>query len=292
MIRFLRTRYSYDSYMDFWSLVTLSNFHVDYVDEVNLLQPGDIYVMCPMNGEWKPIVEKQLSSPTLLKSVPRVERSVVLLWNLERPYTGLTDYIHDNQALIDSGYVDGVLVSDKRLSDDTGFIFLPMGSCDRLGTPGSVQDKVYDAIHLSCYSYNRGMLFNDPSHPKDKIGPLTIATNGWGADRDQRLKQTRFMINLHQDSNPYIEPLRFALAAAYELIIVSEPCYDPTPYGKPYIHYASKDCLVDYISEYLLPNYVYWNEMGKWMRSLYTGPYSFQNFVMSCLPRIVEEKLK
>ena len=52
---------------------------------------------------------------------------------------------------------------------------------------------------------------------------LTMAPNGWGAERHTYLTNSRSMVHIHQhDGIPTIAPQRFAIAAAYHLPIISE----------------------------------------------------------------------
>lgn len=83
---------------------------------------------------------------------------------------------------------------------------------------------------MSCYSNHRAWLFDSPDKPKAIVWNTAVAPNGWGVERHRRLQQSKFMLATHQDGFPYIEPLRFALAAAYGLLVLSEYCEDLHPY--------------------------------------------------------------
>ena len=133
--------------------------------------------------------------------------------------------------IIEKGYFDHILVSDRALAKISGFTYLTLGGHEGLGFPGPSVAKVYDLIHLSCYSDNRGWLFDDPIKPKGQLFGLKVATNGWGEFRARNLYNSRIMLNVHQDKWPFIEPLRFILATMYGLPIVSEHCTDPYPYN-------------------------------------------------------------
>ena len=109
-----------------------------------------------------------------------------------------------------------------------GLHYVPMGSHEGLGSPGVV--KEYDLIGLMCYSNRRSFVFRCADEMLHKVGNVTLAPNGWGEDRHNRLQRSRFMFNVHQDDFPFIEPLRFALAAAYGLPLVTERCLDMHPY--------------------------------------------------------------
>lgn len=221
MITFAKTRWSYDSYTDFWKLVELSDYPICYVDEMDLSDPAKLYIFAPMNGELEPIFNdyKVKAGPVQAK---------VYLWNLERPSGSgdINEYTRSNRAWIDDGFLADVIVSDTRLAKETGFRYVPMGSHPQLGVPGDKASKVYDLIHLSCYSNIRGWMFSTPSQPRAALFGFSVAPNGWGEYRHKSLMQSRFMLNIHQDNYPFIEPLRFALAAAYGLPVITQSVTD------------------------------------------------------------------
>lgn len=223
MIIFARTRYHYDSYTDFWKLVELSGYPIVYVDEIEINNPDNTYIFSPMNGEFQSLIPKTW--------VPKGHRCTILHWNLERPSGsgGLLFYKESNQRYIDRGWIDAVLVSDRQLAADTGFKYVPLGSHKDLGEFSLHCDKMYDVAVMSCYSPRRAFLFNYP-YLKAQDNGLTIAPNCWGQERHEALKASRYMLNIHQDGYQYLEPLRFALAAAYGLPIISESCGSFYPY--------------------------------------------------------------
>jgi len=277
-ITFVRTRHNYDSYRDFWSLVDLSGFPYVYVDEMEIENPDKVYILSPMNGELRQDYDPHRMSQ---------RKATLFNWNLERPSGsgGISNYISDNKRLIDEGYVDAVIVSDRYLADLTGFRFLPLGSHESLGSPGTVDEKRFDLVHLSCYSYHRSILFHSPSVPKLTIAGMTVADNGWGAERKQRLHESRIMLAVHQDELPFIEPLRMALAAAYGLPVLLEYSqninYFPSgvvmaPDGKSVLEVVS-------LAKELLTRYDWFYQEGLELRHYMTGTSSFRKCVESYL---------
>jgi len=218
-IVFARTRHVYDSYTDFWKLVELSGYPTIFLDEIDPTNARVIYIACPFNGEFFPFGD--------LKE----RKSKIVLWNLERPAGsgGKEGYIGDLQKHIESGYIDQVVVSDAALATTTGFTYCPIGSHRDLGEPGTLKSYAY--AHLLCYSNRRSILFDTPGNPKKYIAGLPIAPNGWGEERHIALQKSWLMLNVHQDEDPILEPLRFALATAYGLPILSENiAAQPFPY--------------------------------------------------------------
>lgn len=273
MITFVRTRWDYDSYKDFWKLVKLSEFPFVYVDEIDIYDSDKTYILSPMNGELKDFYgDKDPSSRT----------SKIFLWNLERPSGsgGISNYIRDNQKLIDDMYIDGVIVSDRYLADITKFMYIPLGSHKDFGSPGDIQIKMYDLIHISCYSGNRHWMFDSPGNPKHTLGGMSVATNGWGEFRDMNLKRSRIMLATHQDGFPFIEPLRYAVASAYGLPIISEFCEDHFPYEFG-IHMATTFHPIVESARDMLRNYEYWYSEGLRLRDYMTKEYSFRNCLES-----------
>lgn len=219
-IVFARTRYDYDSYTDYWKLVELSGFPVVYIDEIDTTVPRVTYIASPFNGEFFTLNEQE-----------RAPGTKISLWNLERPggSGGIEDYKQGNLKNIEEGYVDEIIVSDHALADLTKYKYVPMGSHPDLGEPWAT--KQYGFVHLMCYSNRRGILFDTPSEPKITYSGCRIAPNGWGEERHKSLQKSWYMLNVHQDEYQYMEPLRFSLAAAYALPILSENLTaDPFPY--------------------------------------------------------------
>lgn len=225
MTTFVKTRHIYDSYTDFWKLVELSGYSTVYVDEIQLDNPDQQYILSPMNGEFTAHIDWRIP-----------KRCEILHWNLERPSGsgGILQYKVAGTSLIDQGKLDGVIVSDKALSFATGFKYVRLGSHVGLGHPSTYIHKEYQASHMSCYSNTRGFLFEYPNSRTDVYG-LNIGPNCWGEQRHDVLMKTLYMLNVHQDGMNYMEPLRFALAAAYGLPIITEPLFNMTPYMSEYV---------------------------------------------------------
>ena len=92
MIKFIKTRYQYDSYIDFFRLAELSSFETIYVDELDVSQDG-VYITAPVNGEWRPHIDNQSK---------KARNAHLILWNLERPSgTGsVRQYAKDNREML------------------------------------------------------------------------------------------------------------------------------------------------------------------------------------------------
>lgn len=213
---FLRTRWEYQSYTDFWELVKLGGFEVRYLDE---LEPGReaVYVFSPKQGELESVLPR-------LKGEHACK---VAWWCLERP--DANGSVTESKA-IPAG-LDMLWLSDAWLARRHTFYgwgpvqWIPLGSNEGLGTPGN-GNHLYHWAHLSYATGRRQEVYHNLW---GKCLP-----NCWGEERDKALRATRLMVNVHQDDWPVLEPLRFALAAAYGLPIVSEKVHDSAPYREGY----------------------------------------------------------
>lgn len=276
MIVFVRTRYEYASYVDYWKLVELSEFPTVYVDEVDI-EENVTYIVSPMNGEWRPHIDSEYAQG-------KEKMARLYLWNLERPggSGNIGRYKVDNVALIRGDYVDHVLVSDRRLAQMTNLHYVPLGTHAGLGMPGTV--KRWDLIHLSCFSGRRSFLFTDPHKSARNVKGMSVAPNGWGQDRHKRLQESKFMLNVHQDDYPFIEPLRFALASAYGLPIITEQSYDLYPYDDhPAVRSASLNQLVSMARQIVQQDYNMWRELGNQLRLTMTSEFQFRQALESHL---------
>jgi hypothetical protein len=275
-IIFAKTRYFYQSYTDFWSLVELSGFHTCFVDEIDFYNQNNVYIFAPMNGEWRPLIDNKFP----LGFDNRSPRATLVMWNLERPgEDSIGNFAVGNQALI-GRYLDRVIVSDRELARLSRLDYVTLGGHEGLGNPGKFEYKRFDLIHLSCYSNHRSFLFDAPDRPKRLLNGFTIAQNGWHAERDIALMSARYMLNIHQDSHPFIEPLRFVLAAMYGLPIISEGCIDAYPYNDYIFPYPEMKL---YINSYDYELY----EIGLRLRKSILNEFPFRK----CVENYVRKEL-
>lgn len=211
MIIFAKTRYNYDSYSDFWKLVELSEFNTCFIDEIDISKQENIYIFSPTNGEFRPHIKNQKDKHSWLAKI--------VWWNLERP-SSITNVVIDD--IVD--YINEAWVSDRYYASlNNGFKFVTLGSHPDLRLNKNNLEKTYDYCHMS-YVYGRRDHIHNTLSKRLRVGP-----NGWGKERDQILRASKFLVNVHQDPFPISEPLRFAVNAAYSLPIISESIIDPYP---------------------------------------------------------------
>lgn len=263
-ITFVKTRYHYMPYDDFFRLVELSGFPIIFVDELNVSQHG-VFILSPMNGEVRPHLDNHMHEP---------RNAHIILWNLERPdgsAGSVGQYAESNRQLIYQRYVDEVWCSDRRMAEETTLRYVTLGSDERLGHPGD-GIKRYHFCHLSYEVPRRQTIYKFFDRPY--IGP-----NCWPPERDQVLWASKFALNVHQDQHPFQEPLRFALFAAYGLPIISETIYDSYPWSDEFMIFAGYDQLVPTLRNALADDYRKYREMGLRARERMCHEFQFRKMV-------------
>lgn len=219
-IIFCRTRADpeyYRSYTDFWRLVELAGFGRVWLDE---LEPGRdaVYILTPMNAEYADILPRLRGG----------RRCKVAWWRLERP--GAYNWVgkaHNAEG------VDQVWVSDRHWAGrvECPGRFVALGSHEGLGGFAAAKQKCYEWTHMSAVNGRRAGVYA-------RIGGRQ-GMPCWPPERDAILQATAFMVNVHKDDYGMFEPLRFAVAAAYGMPIISEVCDDPFPYEPVMVAYKA-----------------------------------------------------
>lgn len=247
-IVFAKTDWVYESYADLWRLVELAGFPTCRVSEIDLTQPT-LYVTTPFTGETR----QHLTHRRSILAGPAAAH--VVWWNLERPDSDTDAPGEDlatkvrRQTDAALALVDGVWVSDRSCATlDPRQQFVILGSDARLaGAPLHPNaPKSYDIVHLSYVTHRRKCVYDALERHGVRLGP-----NGWGAERDATLRASRLMLNVHQTPAPVGEPLRFALAAAYALPLVTETLADPYPLGLRNCIMATVDDAVECVRVWL-----------------------------------------
>lgn len=270
---FAHTRAEYASYVDYIKLVRLAGFKTCYVDEISLTS-GHTYVVTPVNGEYRPCIDGQRDKD---------HNSRLVWWSLERPgrANGMMGFRKGVVSeLLDGWYFDEIWMADKFLVDqlcDERVRFVILGSHERLGTLKREGSKYHFAL-MAYRNGRRGRIMAKFDRVDIKLTP-----NAWGKERDALLKQSQFMLNIHQDDWQLIEPLRFALCSAYGLPMLSERIADAYPYTRQgdghTIVQADEEDLVGVARNMLSKDYMWWRAMGRRLHFMMTQEYSFQKMV-------------
>lgn len=196
---FVYPTHDYQSYTDLKSLVKLAAFRSILVPEVDWTsQSPHIFCAGMPGGDWPVLPEPS-------------KRPRCIFWNLER------------YALPSDHPWDEIWCSDRWFAGEQGARYVTLGSDPALCTPVP-HESIYWYAHMSYLSHRRQQVM------RKLIGTSTLAPNCWGEARNLALLSSKEMLCIHQDELPIIEPLRYALAAAYMLPIVAEWCHDFWPW--------------------------------------------------------------
>lgn len=217
---FVRTRYDYPPYRDFYRLVTLSGYPLIYVDEIPREGVRDkVFIVTPLNGEWKHGIETD---------------GRVIFWQLE----------WESEPEPCPPGIAEKWTSDAWHAQRISARFVPLGSHPSFNlNPDETRPKRYDVIYLQAPSYRRYGVWG-----AIKERGLSVAEDGWGYKRHERLLQSRCMVHVHQHPDtPTIAPLRWCIAAAYRLPIISESVNCREPFG--YSHFMTSD--YDYLAQFV-----------------------------------------
>lgn len=258
---FCKSRHHYDSYTDLWSLVNLSGFKTCYVDEID---PGsqNTYICPVLNGEWHHGWQQHMSAQ-------------VILWDLEWRIADDVDF----GGIIPPG-VQRVWASDKWYADQIGAEYVLLGSHADLSeqyedlTP---PDHLIFNVTLMAYMNGRR---NAVQGDLLRAG-ISIAAPAWGQERHNRMMNISAMLHVHQHEGiNTIAPLRFALAAAYQMPLISETCHDPAGFADVTLH-ADYEHIADYTA--LMVNR-YMNTLRGYGKQLYQY-LCIENTFRQCVER-------
>lgn len=208
------------SYTDYWTMIEMWEYETCILGEIDF-ESDNIYIIAP----------DSMDVYTFLNQDFVMERKCKLvLFHIEWPEWLPNGELHGAHI---NRYYDEVWVCDmyyykllsaKHGTDKVKYMFL--GGHPDFGNPNYKSRSIeYDFVHL--------MYVHGPRAQKMKIltqNGLTMAPNGWGAQREQVLCSSRWGLHLQQLPFPVIAPQRFMLFASYGLPIVSDYCANPYPY--------------------------------------------------------------
>lgn len=203
-VTFVRTRHRYEPYDDFFRLAELSGYPIVYIDEMDIHDASQCYVIAPKNGEWG---------------------------NWEGAKARLIWFQIEWESTPDP-CPPGVAekwTSDAWHARKIGARFVPLGSHPGLNAGGTVSLQ-HDIIFLGYAScWRRGNMLENIQRKGLRVN---VAGNTWGDERHKALLSARLMLHIHQHEGiPTIAPLRWAIAAAYRLPLYAETMIDPSPFG-------------------------------------------------------------
>lgn len=230
---FVRTRHNYVSMQDYYRLAELAGYPIVYDDEMQLDNPAHCYILSWFSTQ----------SP-----FPDDVKARLICWNLEWadvPILPGVEYWSPDKAYAEQHDWRYVPVgSDARLFDGVRYA---SGGVD-IHIPG-MDFKIYD-VTLQMY---RDVLRRASLIKRIRDGGITIAPDGWNEQRHHALLHSRVQVHIHQHDNQHVvSPLRFAVAAAYRLPIITERLHSAGAFDGLVIQ-SSYDGLPECLNEYLSP---------------------------------------
>jgi hypothetical protein len=197
---FARTRYVYDSYIEFWKLVKLSNFPICYVDEIDWKDKDKTYIVTPVNGEWNNGWEGA--------------KARIILWDLEW---------REERPNIPG--VSEVWASDVWYANHIEARYVLLGSHPGLclNNPNEYV-KDYDVIWFAYMTWRRSVVHTE----LEKYGMRMPQEYLPRPEQHQAMLRSRLCVHVHQHEHVRtIAPQRWAMCAAYRLPILSENVIEP-----------------------------------------------------------------
>lgn len=266
----MRTDREYASYRDFWELVRLSGFRSIFRRDIDP-DSNTKYIFTIHSDEDR------------LRDVPSNRRCELIWWNLERPEPdGSSPDMAAFHRSIDYAlsYCNTVWVSDLHYANlHPRLVHVVLGSHKDLCLDGSHLQSKYDVSLMSYMNGRRNAM------SLSAMDGLTVSPNGWGQDRDKILRSSVVMVNMHQTDSLIGAPLRFALAAAYRMPLVSEHMFNPWPLvdGQHFVSARPED--INGAVRSLLEDYVRRERIGTRLHQLLTEKWTFRVGVEDAVAR-------
>jgi hypothetical protein len=249
-IIFVQTRHWYGSYQDYWKLVELSGFPSIYDDQMDLDDPNHCYIITWFCAQ----VDRFAGA-----------KARVICWNLEWANDPILPGVE-------------YWSPDAAYAAQNGWKYVPVGSDRRLKLSGDDAERgeMFDVALMMYRDVNRRRTAILRLHESR----LTIAPNEWAEARDYYMRQSRCMVHIHQlDHISAVSPLRFALAAAYAMPIISEELSNPGLFSSVIIE-SSYDAMADTVHDWLLPTRrVALQYYGSRLQMLLCQDYTFKDAV-------------
>lgn len=266
-IIFARPRDNYGSYSDLHRLIELSGYPLIFIDEIDD-QSDNLYIFSTPSTHWHDGLER--------KGWPGAKARII--------YMNMEWYTDVDYSMVPG--LSEVWTGDKYWADTYHQRYVPIG-----GHPGLRLDEpvdagpIYDVAWLAYESYRR-------MHARGQLTAysVSIAPNGWGSERHQILSRSRSMIHIHQlhadNDDPIgtpiatVCPLRWVLAAAYELPMVTETLADCGKFTAGYRIMADMEYLPKLVTSWLEPaNANQLRDVGRSLHRLLCHDYTFRKSV-------------
>lgn len=218
---FIRPRHDYDSYHDFWRLVELSGYTIAYHDAIDLHRRDVTYIAPMINAEFN------FEGAT----------ARIVHWNME--------WLEDRTFPILPG-IRETWTADKAHAKATNLRYVPVGSHKDFAHNARRSPDAYDVATIAYQSGRRQHI----TYLLNSNGVTTAPNRGEFYEREKLLNTSRLVLHVHQTEAQVISPLRFAVAAAYRLPLLSEQCEDPGIYADA-VPFSEYDNLLAHVKSWL-----------------------------------------
>lgn len=269
-IIFTRSRTERDSYQDYYRLIELAEFPLVYVDEIEP-DSDHCYIYSPSDGDTRNgwpgakarIIHYQLEWETHPNDQHPTDPGVAEKWT------------HDawHAERIGARYVpigghSGLTGSFFSLVEGSGYL--------TADNPTFINHKKYD-VAMMAYMTNRRIYLQAEAERKG----ITFAPKGWGEERHNILRQSRAMLHVHQhDGIPGVASLRFVVAAAYHLPVITERCENTGLFGKTHLLMADYPYLAEFTEMWLKPeNCARLHDFGEALHGLLCKERTFRKVI-------------
>ena len=255
----------YDGYRDFFQLAELAGYETIFVDAVDP-ESDNTYIITPRNGEWN----NGWVNP----------KARIIHWDLEWRLKDGGGYQWEKAEYDDIPGVTEVWASDKWYSGMINAKYVPLGSHPGLVGTEEPEAADYDLAIMACLSEDGGR-----QHIFDTLlqAGLSIAPNCWNPDRDKVLKSSAVMLHTHQWRKVRtVAPLRYAIAAAYAMPLISEPVEDADIFQDSVL-FCEPGQLPEYTANLIRRHEPLLEEHGQMLHELLCHQYSFRNNVEAAL---------
>lgn len=259
----------YDSYRDAFYLAELSGYPLIWLDEVDP-DSDNTYILTPLNGSW----QHGWQNPKARLIWWDIE------WRLKEDGYQWTSAELDAPPGVSEWWVSDEWYASIIAQRYPAVKFVPFGSHAGLVQNEAPSETHFDVATLSCQSQDGGR-----QHMIDLLNQegLTLAPNVWNPDRDKILKNTGAMLHIHQWRKvKTIAPLRFAIAAAYGLPLISEQVEHRGMFDN-IVLFSEYDAMPAYAKTLTGRYQAELREKGRALHDLLCNEYSFRKCVEAAL---------
>jgi hypothetical protein len=265
-VQFVATQFyldgGYRSYVDFFRLAELAGYPVIPLSQMDAQDATKTYIITPLNDEW-------------LNGWPNAKARIIH-WELEWRWDWRAD-VNEPPGVAE------VWCSDAWFARQIGAKYVPMGSDDRLNVehPLTAIPLLYDVAQISYQVPRRQYITERLQAEKMKVAPNEGL---WGHERSEILLRSKVMVHVHQHENaPGVAPLRWCLAAAHGLPIITERLEDRGIFGYSYMLMSDYQHLPQFTSMIVRDSYSRLQDFGIALHNLLCRDKTFRKCVEAAL---------